>query len=171
MSEAKTVTLDPQAEKELAALSLGLAHHPKLGKQFKKMVSQYDPTKRFADIEAEDLRDEVKKEFEKRDRDAEIARVKTRLDNQKNELKSRYDDKAIDEIEKLMEKHGISDYDVGAKLYAVDMKPANPTYEENDHRWKMPGIEIKDFNNLKQISRQRANQAIDEVIRNRKKAS
>lgn len=161
--------LTPEAQEQLAQLAQNLAHNPKTRKQFVGLVKEIDPTKRFPDVEADDLREDMKKEFEKRDQAAAAKHALEEQEAQKNGLRSRYDDKAIEEIEKIMEKYGISDYEAGAKIYAADLKPAQPTYEENDHRWKMPGIEQKDFPNLKQISRQRANQAIDDIVRNRKK--
>ena len=73
----------------------------------------------------------------------------------------------IGEIEKLMEKKGISDYDDGATLYAAITKPAKPTYEVNDHKWTLPPIEIKDFGNLRQRGRAKAYQAVDDLNRKR----
>lgn len=163
--------LTPEAQAQLAELTQALAHNPKTRKKFVGLVKEIDPSRRFPDVELDDMREELKRdrEAEKLEREAEKTRI--RLETQKDSLKSRYDDKAIEEIEKVMEKYGISDYDAGAKLYAADLKPAAPTYEENDHRWKMPGIEMKDFGNLKQISRGKAYQVIDEITKNRKKAS
>ena len=162
--------LDPQAQKELADLAIALANNPKTRKAFAGMVKEVNPTKRFADVEAEELEDRVNKRFEQRDQANEQERVRIRLEAQRDSLRSRYDDSAIAEIEKVMEKYGISDYEAGAKLYAADLKPAAPTYETSDHRWSMPNIEAKDFGNLKQISRQKAYQTIEEITRNRKKA-
>lgn len=162
----ENVTLTKEAYqtlKELSDLSLRAAHDPKTRKKFVGIVKELDPTKRFADVEIDDIRDDVRKEFEKRDADKAKAEALARLESQKSNLKSRYDDTAIGEIEKTMEKLGISDYDVGARIYASETKPANPTYIENDHKWTMPNIDPKDYGNLKQIGRQRAMQAIDDI--------
>lgn len=160
------VQLDPQAQKELADLMVELSHdkdmRPMVNKFLKKKTGKVMP-----DVEIEDIRADVRNEFEKRDQDRAKKEALERLENQRSALKSRYDDAAIGDIEKTMEKLGISDYDVAARIYASETKPANPTYTEQDHRWEMPKIDIKDFGNLKQIGRQRAMQALDDIKRNR----
>jgi hypothetical protein len=159
--------LAPEVQAQLAKLATDLAHNPKTRKQFTKLVKEIDPTKRFPDIEAEELEEKMQREFEKRDHEAEAKRTQDRLEKQKESLKSRFKDEDISEIEKLMEKHGISDYDVGAKLYAAETKPAEPTYEMQDRAWSLPKIDIKDFGNLKAQARKNAYQAIDDIKRKR----
>ncbi len=164
--------LSPEAQAQLAKLAVDLANNPKTRKKFVGLVKEVDPSKRFPDVEADDMREEMRAEFERRDQEREVERVKKRLEKQKNALKDRYDETAIAEIEKLMEKKGISDYEDGAILYAAVTKPANPSYEPKDHAWSMPGIEMKDMKNsaaLKQRGRAQAYQAIDDL--NRKRAS
>jgi hypothetical protein len=159
--------LSPEAQAQLAKLATDLAHNPKTRKKFAGLVQEIDPSRRFPDVEADDMRADMKKEFEKRDQEREAERVKLRLETQKESLRSRYDDSAIAEIEKLMEKKGISDYEDGAILYAAITKPATPTHDVNDHAWSLPKIDIKDFGNLKQRGRAQAYQAIDELNRKR----
>lgn len=163
------VDLTLEAQAQLAKLMTDLANNPKTRKKVVGLIKEIDPSRRFPDVEAEELEEKMQREFERRDQAREAERVKTRLESQKAGLADRYDEKAIEEIEKLMEKKGISDYEDGAMLYAAVTKPATPTYEAKDHRWSMPAIDIKDFGNLSAIKRQRANQAIDDL--RRKKAS
>lgn len=155
--------LSPEAQAQLAKLATDLAHNPKTRKAFTKLVQEIDPSKRFPDVEIDEIRAGVVKEFEERDQRAESARVLAAQENARAALKDNYDDKAIGEIETLMTKHGLSDYSLGARLYAADTKPANPSYEVNDHKWNLPAIKIEDFGNLKQLGRQRAYQAIDDI--------
>lgn len=165
-------SLSPEAQAQLAKLATDLAHNPKTRKKFVGLVREIDPTKRFPDVELDDIREELRSEREQEKQEREAEKIKIRLEAQKDALKSRYDDKAIEEIEKVMEKLGLSDYEAGATLYASNLKPATPTYQENDHRWELPrGIEMKDFGNLNPIRRQKAYQVIDELARNRTKAS
>lgn len=160
--------LSAEAKEQLAKLAQDLAHNPKTRKAFVGLVKEIDPTKRFPDVEADEMRAEIKTEFEKRDEQTRAATIRARVDAQRESLKSRYAEEDIVKIEKLMEEEGISNYETGAKLYAADLKPSKPSYETQDHAWSMPAIDIKDFGNLKKITRQKAYTAIDEISRNRK---
>lgn len=159
--------LSPEAQAQLAKLATDLAHNPKTRKKFAGLVREIDPSKRFPDVEADDLREEMTREFEKRDQKRESERALAVQEAQRSALSSRYEEKDIVEIEKLMEKKGISSYEDGAILYAATVKPSTPTYAADDHRWTLPKMEIKDFGNLKQDSRSKAMQAVDDISRNR----
>lgn len=163
------VDLTSEAQAQLAKLMTDLANNPKTRKKVVGLIKEIDPSRRFPDIEAEEMKEQMQREFEKRDQQSEAARVQRRLEKQKAALADRYDEKAIGEIEKLMEKKGLSDYEDGATLYSAFTKAATPSHDINDHKWSMPAIEIKDFANLKQRSRANAYQAIDDL--KRKKAS
>lgn len=159
--------LSPEAQAQLAKLSMDLANNPKTRKQFVGLVKEIDPSKRFPDVETDALREEFAAARENDKLEREKEKTMARLEAQKGMLKSRYDDAAIGEIEKLMEKLGISDYDVGARIYAAETKAATPTYQANDHRWNLPAVEQKDYANLKQNTRAKAMQVIDELARQR----
>lgn len=166
----ENVILTPQAYKtlkELSDLSVRAANDPKTRKKFVGIVKELDPSKRFPDVENDDLREEFERQraADKQEREQEKALAK--IEAQKESLRSRYDDAAIGEIEKLMEKHGIGDYDVAARLYAAETTAAKPTYEINDHKWNLPKVDPKDFGNMKQNSRALAYQAIDDIKRKR----
>lgn len=167
----KTVTLTEEAYKslkDLADLTLKVANDKKTRKQFVKAVKEIEPDRRFPDVEMDDLREEMKAEREAEKLEREKEKILARQTAQKEALKTRYDDKAIEEIEKIMEKKGISDYEDGAILYGATIKPAAPTYEAKDHTWEMPKIDIKDFGSIQQRRRSSLMGAVDEVIRNRK---
>lgn len=160
-------TLSPEAQAQLAKLATDLANNPKTRKKFVGLVKEIDPSKRFPDVENDELREEFNRQREADKQEREKEKALSRLEAQKEMLKSRYDDAAIGEIEKLMEKLGISDYDTGARIYAAETKAATPTYEINDHKWTLPSVEPKDFANMKQNSRAKAMQVIDEFKRKR----
>lgn len=162
--------LSSEAQAQLSELALALAHNPKTRKKFVGLVKEIDPSRRFPDVETDQIREDMEKEFEKRDQAREAARVKERMESQRESLKSRYEDKDIEEIEKLMEKKGISDYEDGATLYSAVNKPAKPTHDIKSHAWEMPTVDRKDFNNLTQISRKKAYEAIDDLQTKRKHA-
>lgn len=165
----KTITLTEDAYKtlkDLSELTLKIANDPKTRKKFVGIVKEIDPSRRFPDVEQDDLRAEFKASLEADKQEREAEKVKARLEGQKSALRSRYDEKAIDEIEKLMEKKGISDYEDGAILYGATLQAAKPTYEVNDHKWTMPAFDIKTIGN-KADSRAKIYQAIDDINRNR----
>lgn len=164
------MNLSPEAQASLAELSVAIAQNPETRKQFANLVKKVKPEygNSFHDVTNEDMREDIKAEFRKRDEELAKREALSRLNEQRNSLRDRYDDSAMGDIEKLMEKHGISDYEIGAKIYAADTKPSMPHPSAGDYSWKMPNIEMKDFNNLPQIRREKAFQAVDEVIRNRK---
>lgn len=162
------VNLDPAAQAELAKLAIDLANNPDTRKDFARLTKRVQPNRRFPDVEADEAKEMIAAEFEKRDQAEAAKKAERKLERQRDKLKERYEDKDIEEIEKLMEKHGLADYELGSRLYAADTKPAQPTSQPDDHQWKMPNIEVKDFNNLRQISRAKAYSVIDEIARNRK---
>lgn len=161
------IELDAAAQADLAQLAVEVANNPGTRKDFARLVKKVQPGRRFPDVEVEDIRAEVRQEFETRDLELQKQKAGRKLERERAEVADQYDEKAMGEIEALMEKHGLSDYKLAARLYAADAKPARPTPGADDHRYTLPNIDIKDFNNLKQISRSKAYQAVDEIVANR----
>jgi hypothetical protein len=165
-----TVQLNPQAEKELAELMYEYANdkeqRPIFGEWYKNKKGRVLP-----DVEAASAVQLIDRRFEQEKAEREKEKALAKLEAQRESLKSRYDDTALGEIEKLMEKHGISDYDLAARLYASETQAATPTYEVNDHTWSMPNFgkdfDIKDSAKMKQRNRGIAMQVIDEFKRKR----
>lgn len=161
------INLDPAAQAALAELAVEVANNPDTRKEFARLVKKVQPNRRFPDVEVDDMREEIRREFEKKEQEGEQARILRSMERQKSKVSENYDDKAMGEIEALMSKHGLSDYELAARLYAAETKPATPRPQPNDHRWSLPNIELKDFNNLKQIQQSKAYQAVDEIIAKR----
>lgn len=153
--------------KELSDLTIKVANDPTTRRGYADLVNKIEPGRKFHDVEAQRLEEKLEKRFEKQEADRKASEALSRLEAQKSSLKERYDDKALGEIESLMEKLGVGDYEVGARIYAAETKAANPTYTQNDHQWKMPDIDMKDFGNLKQMAQAEAYKVIDEIKRNR----
>ncbi len=153
--------------KELSDLTIKVANDPKTRRKYADIVNEIEPGRKFHDVEAQRLEEKLEKRFEKQEQDRQKKESLAALEAQKNRLKERYDDKAIGEMEAWMEKNSISNYDVAAEVYSAILKPANPTYTQNDHQWKMPDIDMKDFGNLKQMAQADAYKVIDEIKRNR----
>jgi len=161
------VNLDPAAQAILAKLAIDLANNPETRKDFARITKKVDPSRRFHDVEADDLEARVNARFEEEKQAREAEKATKKMERAKMKLAERYDEDAIKEIEGLMEKHGLADYELAARLYAADTKAATPHSPQEDYSWKLPNIDVKDFNNLKQISRDRAYQALDDLKRKR----
>ena len=122
----------PETQKALSKLLVQLARNPKTGPKLRAVVKEFDPNYQLpAGDKVEELRAQIAN-----DRQAEQIRAAQRAALEKQEAQKRglidgtlirgrtYDDAAIKDIEALMTKYGLSDYEAGAKLYGADMKPA-----------------------------------------------
>lgn len=158
--------LSPEAQAQLADLTLKLAHDPKTRKQYAKLVKEIDPSRTFPDVEMDEFRESVKAEREA-DKLAEAAqKTRERLAAQRSALiaSGRFKEEQVKEMESsVMEKHGISDYDVAAKVFSADIKPASPTHELKSRTWEMPTLTKEDMGNMTAFSQKQAYAAIDEL--------
>lgn len=160
---------EAKKQKELAELALGLAHDPKTRKEFVNLIKKRDPNFRAADVEIEDLRDDVDQRFAARDQQEEARKATDRLSAQRRNLidSGRFKEEDVVKIEKdVMEKYGLADYDAAAKLYAADMKPAGATPEIKTRVWEMPDLKSA-MNDPAGQARSEAYKAIDEIKRKR----
>jgi hypothetical protein len=114
----------------LATLMRKMANDPKyrayVAKAAKEIEPERYPESSFADVKVDDLDKKLESKFAEFDAKQETARVERRLREQKKALSEKYEPEQIAEIEKLMEKHGLHDYDIGAKVYAADVPPIDP---------------------------------------------
>lgn len=162
--------LSPEAQSQLADLALQLAHDPKTSKQYKKLVKELHPDRHFPDVEVDDLREEVKTLLAARDQKEESDRVNQGLRAQRNGLitSGKFTEEDVKKMETdVMEKHGISDYEVAAKVYAADTRPANPTPEIKSRVWEMPKLAKEDIDNINQHTLKNAYAVVDEITAQR----
>lgn len=164
--------LDPEAQKQLAELMVGMSKNPKTRKEFTRLVREVNPSMSFPDVEKEEMRETITSEFAKRDQENETKRVKERLEAQRSSLitSGRFKEEDVGKIEKeVMEKHGISDYEVAAKVYAADMRPASPTPEIKSRVWEMPMASLgkEALGNMDNFARNEAYKAIDDIKKKR----
>lgn len=154
--------LDATAQRDLAALALELSKDAagrKLINQKLKPLGKSLPDVEFAELSAN-----IDNKFAERDQQEASRRMTDHLESQKNSLRSRgFKDDEIAKIETdIMQKHGISDYDVAARVYAAESKPANPTHEIKTRTWQMPTIGKDDIGNLNQRALNIAYQTVGE---------
>lgn len=136
--------LTPAVREEIAELAMKLAANAKTRKTFLNAVKEVDPNQRFPAHEVEDLREEMKaereREKEERKLDEERKATEARLNAQRAALVGKgYSDDQLKEVEAVMTKYGITDYEAGADLYQA-RKPAAPP-ESPTGTWDFPLID------------------------------
>ena len=165
--------LSKEAIEDLAELSMKLAANAETRRPFLKSVNKIEPNRRFPSVEVEDLREEMKaeREREKEERKVEEERRATeqRLAAQRDSLKGPgrgYSDEQIKEIEEVMTKYGLSDYEAGADLWQA-RRPAEVP-QDRTGTWEFPTIgEAADFvADPVKASRNEAFKVINELRRN-----
>jgi len=137
-------SLDPAVAADLGALLHELSQNPKTRKIIAKAVREAKPdsphAQAFKDVEIEDrfesFREEQAAAELKRQQDAVLARMNQQraalLTGGLDGNGRKYAEDDVKQIESLMQKKGISDYDDGATLYAATLPPLDP----------QPGAEI-----------------------------
>lgn len=128
---------------ELAELSMKLASNAETRKDYLKAVKKIDPAKRFPTHEVDELRAELAetREREKEERQIEEQRKATeaRLNAQRSALVGKgYTDDQLKEVESVMQKYGLADYEAGADLYQA-RKPATAP-DAPTGTWEFPTI-------------------------------
>lgn len=135
--------LSTDVRDDLAELAMKLAANQDTRKPFLNAVKKVDPNRRFPSQEVEDLREELKadREAEKEARKLEREREETerRLEAQRKGLLRKFSEEQVAEIESVMTKYGISDYEAGADLYQA-RKPAPPPTSPSA-TWEFPTLE------------------------------
>jgi hypothetical protein len=170
MPDPKPDQFDAQTLIELGRLAAQIGNNPKTRRTFMKALKEIDPDRyaRFPDQKLEDKLEELDqaRETEKIEREAEKLQVRRQA--QRDSLAHRYSEEDIGKIEALMQANGLVDYEVGAKIYAADTRPASPNAEipRPSATWTLPTFEglAKDPANA---ARNHAYAVIDELRKQR----
>lgn len=159
---------------DLAELAMKLAANAKTRKPFLNAVKEVDPNRRFPTQEVDDLREEMKteREREKEERRIEEERRATeaRLNAQRSVLVGKgYTEDQLKEVESVMTKYGLTDYEAAADIYER-RKPVAPP-EAATGTWSFPSIEGLTMDKLvadpTRASRDEAYRVITELKRGR----
>ena len=138
--------MDPATQEQLAELSMKLAANAETRKAFAKLVKKVDPgihQRAFTDLIADEVREDLAREKEEDRIKAESQRIKDDLEAQRKGLLATYSEDQIKEIEKVMERYGIANYDAGAKIYAADRAPVQENGRKqarHGERWTLPDL-------------------------------
>lgn len=150
---ADQLNLDQQ--RALANLAYTLGHNPKTRAGFARLVSEVDPGRAraaFGDVLQEHRFNQLEQKIEEK-LDLSGARAqREKFDRQREKLKERYDDKQIGEIEKVMQRVGLADWDAGATLYAAENPQPDPSLMPPDDapetKWGFPTVPGRDGKEL-----------------------
>lgn len=142
-----------------------MANNPKTRAQTVKLAKEAGITLNLPDVEAATIREEMEAKLAERDQKEEQRRIKEKMERQRMSLIEKgFTDEDVGKIEKeVMEKHGISDYEVAAKIYAADTKPAPATPEIHSGVWEMPAFPKEMLSNPRNYARKEAFKVIDEL--------
>jgi hypothetical protein len=138
------MSLRPMSEAEKIDLEVGrmmrkVAGDPKHRRNLYNTLKQADPRVRWPDMEMQDLREELARERESNRIQQDVRTEQQRMDSQRKDVLAKFGEKGLEDIEKLMLKHKILDYEVASKLYAADA-PEVQGREEGpaSNYWSMP---------------------------------
>lgn len=138
--------ISTQTEKDLAALLLKLSGNPKTRLHTLRMIKAIDPNYRIpADVQLEEYKAQVArdKENDKIKAQAEKSREKQTTQREGLITSGKYNEDQVKEIETVMTKYGLGDYEAGAKLYAADMAPARASNKDRPRHgqiWEFPDL-------------------------------
>jgi hypothetical protein len=130
---------------EYGRLALKLATNAETRRPFLKAVRKVEPDRRFPDQDVEDLKEQLAADREKEKVEREALETTQRMNAARSGLiaSGRYTEQEVGEIEKVMTKYGLADYEAGAKLYSADFRPANAgnTPPKQHGPWELPTYE------------------------------
>lgn len=164
------VELNAEAQKQLADMFVTMANNPKTRAQTVKLAREAGLTLNLPDVEAATMREEMDAKLAERDSRDEQRRVIERQQRQRAALISErgFTDDDVTKMEKeVMEKHGIGDYEVAAKIFAADTTPASAVPEMNSGVWEMPAFPKEMMTSPRNFARKEAYKVIDENRRKR----
>jgi len=152
-------------DKYLANLLTKLTEDPRTRRRVLQAVKELEPNLRFPDQDVQDLREEFEAKLAEDRQKRESETIRARLEADRQRLADRYDDETIRKIETdVMQKHGIADYEVAAKVYAADLPPERPERDDTRHgaTWELPSFD-EYFENPMKTARANAYRTIDEL--------
>jgi hypothetical protein len=171
MPDALDQRYSPATLQELGKMMIRLSGNSKTRKTTLKNVKELDPSFRLpSDVEMEDFRAEQQAKDEARKIEDESRKALERQEAQRRDLLAKYSEEQVKEIEtNVMQKYGLSDYEAGAKLYAADFKPAQPSgsMSSSGAVWTLPDLPGLLDDPVK-AARQEAERAIDEINRSKR---
>ena len=145
-------------------LAIALGRNKETGRPFRALVKKIDPTRTFPADDVADLREELAERDRKTKEKADHDRVINAIEAQRKNVAGRYTDDEMKEIDKIMEKAGLTDYEIGEELYLSRRKPAaaRDAALSNGRTWEFPQADGL-FENPQKWATDEAVKVIDEI--------
>lgn len=168
-------SLENYSEEQRASLARSMAtllKHPDVSKDVKRLIRKVDPTVSFPDIEVEEKFEQftTKHREDQRERD-EADRVR-RSNEQYQATCAKIVERGfkVEDVEKVMKDKGIANYDTAVEFLENQKMLAPATADSLGFSMEMPS-EMKDIQkNPNKWAKNMAHAAVDELIRQRKRA-
>lgn len=127
----RPLTADEQSEIQLGRLLKHVTNNPATRREAYHLIKKVQPNLHFPDQALEDYKQEQAAQQAKQEFDRQQAAALAQMEAGRNRLRERYSEEHVKEIETLMTKEGIVNYETGAKLWAAeagtgDYAPSNP---------------------------------------------
>ena len=163
--QPRQLTQNEQTLIELGKLALKVGNNPETRPEFIKAVKKVSPGARFPVDETNDRITALEQQLADEKLRVQQAAVIANQEKQKSGLATKFSPEQIVEIESIMTKYGLSDYDAAAKIYGADFKPAKPSGREASRHgstWEFPELPGL-FDNPEKAARDAAYAVIDEL--------
>lgn len=155
---------------QLADLIAKISSDPRTRKTVIKAIKEVEPNWQVpADVIADDLREETDAKLAEIRQEAESRRIRDDLERKRRRVADKYGEDAVQAIEKdIMQKHGIADYDLAARVYAAEQPP--PDRERRDQEsprhgatFQVPQIDLNEYmRNPRKAALDEAYRVVDE---------
>jgi hypothetical protein len=127
----RPLTDDERTDIEMGRLLKKVTAHPTTRREAYSLLKKVNPQLRFPDMDLEDYKEQEAARRAKEEFDRQHAAKLAEMEAGRSRLRERYSEEHVKEIEALMLKEGIANYDTGAKLWAAeagagDYAPSNP---------------------------------------------
>ena len=145
-------------------LAIALGRNKETGRAFRKLVKKVDPSRTFPADDVADLREEMAQRDKDREEKAAHDKAIEAQEQQRKLVAGRYAPEEIKEIEAIMTKHGLADYEIGEELYLSRRKPREAAAAANSggRTWEFPQQEGL-FENPGKWATDEAVKVIDEI--------
>ena len=114
---------EEKTDMELGKLLKRLSDHPTTRRETYQLIKKANPNLRFPDQDLEDYKQAESQRRAKEEHDRAHAAALAALEAGRLALRQRFSEEHVKEIEGLMTKHGIVDYEIGAKVWSSDNVP------------------------------------------------
>lgn len=153
------------APNEFEKLLVELTKDPRTRLNVSRAIKELRPDIEMPYLEIDEFKESVNKKLEEEKAEREREKVIERLERERERIVKKYGEEATKEIEALMEKNGLADYSLAAKLYAADLPPPkerSAPVNRHGERWEMPNFE--EFKtNARDAALKKAYEVIDEM--------